>query len=190
VAWLLKAGLTVIAAAVLAVASAWALTGPDAVGLPIANGPWRTSAKLGNSGDGLYVRAAYARIAWFSNDPDRSIYYEARADSAGRILTLRCAYRLSGGPLPARWWSLTAYRNFHWIPNPQNRYSFTRTNIASRPDGSWEIDARPAASGQNWLPTRGQGRLSFVMRLYDPTPEAMARREAITLPRIERAACT
>jgi hypothetical protein len=190
IVWSLKAVFSVLVAIVLAVASAWLLTGPDAERLPWRDGAWRTSDKLGNAGDGPYLRASLARIAWFSNDPDRSIYYEARMDSSGNALDLGCVYRISGATLPARWWSVTAYRNFHWVANPNNRYSYTNTNLAFDSDGGWRVFAAPKPQAENWLPTGGKGRLSFVLRLYDPTAEALAQRKVLRLPQIERVSCS
>ncbi len=77
---LLKIAATVIVSALLAIGSALIFTSPWWIELPIKNGAWRASARMGNEGDSIYLRAYTARIAWFSNDPDANVYYEARQD--------------------------------------------------------------------------------------------------------------
>lgn len=167
-------------------AAAWLLTGPN-VRLPERFGAWRTSAHLGNTGDNLYVRASISRIAWFSNDPGRSLYLEAREDSTGRTLNIHCNYRVSGTPLPAQWWSVTAYRNFHWYPNPMQRYSYSSSDLPASHTGRWQILIGPKREPGNWIPMGGSGRMSLLLRLYDPS---ILNPGAISLPRIEETGCS
>lgn len=181
---------SLLVALILGIGSAWIATGPLVMQYPLKNGAWRTSANLGNKGDEMYLRAYSARIAWFSNDPDRSIYWVAEEDSAGAPLDGNCAYTISGRAIAARWWSITAYRNLHWIANSENRYSFANTNIKTAPDGSWVIDASAAKQGENWLPLgESGGRVSFVLRLYDPADALFNDIGAMDVPAITKGAC-
>lgn len=187
----LKAGAAVVLGLALAVLSALFFTSPWWIEYPIRDGAWRASARMGNAGDSMYLRAYTARIAWFSNDPDANVYYEARVDSAGQTLDPHCSYELAGGPLPARWWSVTAYAGAHWIANPQNRYSYTSTNIAYEAGQQWAIEAGPRPKAGNWLPTAGaKGRLTFILRLYDLRPGMSAMAATLPVPRIERRDCS
>lgn len=172
----------------LGLASAWIATSPGVAHYPIRNGAWRASANMGNAGDDPYVRAYNARIAWFSNDPDANIYFESTADSAGRPLDIHCTYLISGAPLPARWWSITAYSDFHWMPNDANRFSFTSTQLHPGADGLWRFTASPHPQQGEWLPFSGAGRLTFVLRLYDL--ESALTPEQIRTPAIERRSCS
>ncbi len=92
--------------------------------------------------------------------------------------------------MPARWWSVTAYANAHWIANPLNRYSFSKTDIAARPDGSWTILASPRPQAGNWLPINTpKGGVSFILRLYDLAPGMAARAATLSVPEIKRVSC-
>lgn len=187
--FLLRVLAVLIVGAVIGLDSAWLATGPDFVRYPIQNGAWRASANMGNSGDDIYLRAYNARVAWFSNDPDANIYYEAVQDSAGRPLDMHCTYEISGQRLPARWWSITAYSNFHWIANERNRFSFTSTTLDFDPNGVWRVIASPRAQDGAWLPLASAGRLTFLLRLYDLTPGVQHDAARLQVPSIERRSC-
>ena len=186
----LKLAAALVVSALLAIGSALVFTSAWWIELPIKNGAWRASARMGNEGDSIYLRAYTSRIAWFSNDPDANVYYQAREDSRGAMLDPRCSYDIAGGSLPARWWSVTAYANTHWIVNPRDRYSFTNTNIAKRPDGGWVIHASPEPKDGNWLPTHTpKSRLSFLLRLYDLAPGMAVKAATLPVPTITRVGC-
>ena len=186
----LKIAATLFVSALLAIGSALLFTSPWWIQLPIKSGAWRASARMGNAGDSMYLRAYTARIAWFSNDPDANVYYEARQDSDGAKLDARCSYDIAGTPLPARWWSVTAYANAHWIANAINRYSFAKTDIRFLPSGSWIIRVGPQAREGNWLPTdSSKSNISFILRLYDLAPGMAAKAATLHVPEIKRVSC-
>ncbi|WP_456467967.1 DUF1214 domain-containing protein, partial [Archaeoglobus sp.] len=76
----------------------------------------------------------------------------AKTDSNFRPLKLECDYRIEGGNLPARWWSITVYgSDLFLIPNELDQYSFTSTNI--KKDGErWTILLSKEPREGNWIP--------------------------------------
>jgi hypothetical protein len=148
-------------------------------------GPWGTSTTAGSSEMGMYERAAVAAHALFVLNRSETVYYRAHSDDAGRDLDARCDYRIRGRPPDARWWSITAYGSDDFlIPNAQERYSFTMTNLAMEPDGSFLIRASPRPQPGNWLPLGGSGHVSFTLRLYAPSAAIASHPEGAALPAI------
>jgi hypothetical protein len=146
-------------------------------------GPWVASLDVGSAAANMYLRAAIAVHALFVLNRSETIYFRAHTDATGRRLDSSCTYEIRGRPLPARWWSITAYAADDFlIPNAEDRYSFTMANVAYEPDGSFLIHAGSQKQPGNWLPLGDAGHLSFTLRLYNPTPEALAHPESMMLP--------
>lgn len=159
-----------------------------------AFGPWTTSLDAGSVRAGLYERAAIAVHALFVLDASQTLYFRAHTDDEGRPLDARCDYAVSGVPLPARWWSITAYgEDDYLIPNPAHRYSWNMRNLPLDERGRFLVRAARTPGVGSHLPTGAPGeaggrRFSLVLRLYNPTPTAASDLPGIVLPRIERAA--
>jgi hypothetical protein len=148
-------------------------------------GSWRTSATIGGSASGMYERAAIAAHALFVLNRGETFYYRAHTDDGGRDLDAHCDYEIRGRQLDARWWSITAYgADDFLIPNPQKRYSFNMSNLATEPDGSFVIRASSRPLSGNWLPLGASGHVSFTLRLYVPSAEISSHPERAPLPRI------
>jgi hypothetical protein len=82
---------------------------------------------------------------------------------------------------------LTVYKNDHLIPNALNRYSFSKTTVARSADGSWKIYLSPRYQPENWLPSgEPSGRVTLLLRLYNPGPALVSGRETARLPEILR----
>ena len=157
----------------------------------IRNGAWEIYEGVGEKNRSMYRRAFVARIAWFGLPATETVYATARCDDRGEPLSDRCGYRLRGGPVDARWWSVTAYRNRHWMKNPFDRYGLSSTEVQPGPSGSWEIKFDQTRQPGYWLPIDEQsGELSLVFRLYNPSRQlATGLRTTSQLPAIERLAC-
>ena len=153
----------------------------------IQNGCWRgqLDLPLGRGLLNLYTRAFVAAHGIFALRSPETIYFSAPMDSAGKRLRCGATYCIRGRDPDARWWSLTAYKHEHLIPNVLNRYSFSRTTIGRSADGSWRIYMSPRHQPENWLPTgEPSGHLTLLLRLYNPGPEALSSPGKIQLPEI------
>lgn len=153
-------------------------------------GPWMTLKQVGQTEQSPYSRARVALYGIWGLPPSEVIYFTAMTDESGAALKSTCAYRIEGVEPPARWWSLTAYQNLFYIPNPANRYSLSKTTIAANRDGSWIIRLSSDGKGPNGLALgNGKGLITLSLRLYQPNPGIAANRTLVPLPRIAREAC-
>lgn len=158
--------------------------------LVVSAGPWQTTATTGSSEANLYERAAIAVAGLYALSPQETVYYTAFTDSAGRALEGRCDYRLSGRPLPSRWWSLTLYGADHYlVANEAGVYSRHAGNLALEADGSFVVPVSARAQAGNWLPAPANGAFSITARLYNPEAAVLKDLGATALPAIERGAC-
>ena len=153
-------------------------------------GSWETAPAAGSRNASAHTRARVAIGGLFALDARETRYYRATADSDGRPLTGACDYRVRGGDLDARWWSITAYgRDQFLIPNEAGRYSFSKTTIEREPDDRFEIRVSAYPQPGNWLPVKDRAPFDLLARFYVPG-EAVARSPgSATLPIVERAEC-
>ena len=160
----------------------------------VHNGPWRTSATTGSADGNPWERAAVAVGGLYAMRRDEAIYFTAFTDSEGALLRGECRYRVDGPTPPARWWSLTAYGEDHYlVPNAANRYAVNGRSLPSASRDRIELvltaDAADAAQHADRLPVPAQGPFSVTLRLYNPPPELAASLAQVTLPTIHREAC-
>lgn len=160
----------------------------------VTNGPWRTSLVVGSASADLYTRARVSLDLLLASGMAESLYFTAASDSERRPLDARCAYRIEGGDLPARWWSLTPYGvDGYLIPNEAGLYSVNQSSTARAADGSWRAQLSRERQPGNWLPAgrpRAAGPFTLTLRLFDPEPVAIESAGSIALPRIVREACS
>jgi hypothetical protein len=153
-------------------------------------GAWRTNVATGSADANLYERAAIAVAGLYALSKDETVYYTAFNDSAGAPLDGRCDYRLAGGLLPSRWWSLTLYGDDHYlVDNPAGVYSRHAGNLEFDPAGAYVIAVSAQPQPRNWLPAPASGAFSITARLYNPDAALFRDLAAVPLPRIERGAC-
>lgn len=186
--------LGVLAALTIGLGSAFlAVRGGLAAG-DVTNGPWRTNLTTGSADADLYTRARVSIAGLLALAPSETIYFTASTDEAGAPLSARCDYRLAGGELPARWWSITAYAEDHYlIPNDSGRYSLSQTSLErAAPAGAWSARVSTRAGAGNWLPSGragDAGEFSLTLRLYNPAASVADDPAALTLPSLVREAC-
>ncbi len=153
--------------------------------LQLQNGPWRMDLSVGSKDAGLFTRAIAARHSTFALSAPETVYFATTRDSAGQPLNASSTYSIEGCDLESRWWSITVYKQRHLISNPLNRYSFTKTTLSRRPDGSWRILLSPREQSENWLPTGDpDGPLSLILRFYGPGLDLLSHPETVQLPQI------
>jgi hypothetical protein len=163
---------------------------PD--GTIVYNGPWQTDLSVGSAQSGMYMRARVALIGLFALNKSEAVYFIAQNDSQGKLLNSRCDYRIEGGDLPARWWSITVLGwNYFLIPNADNRYSYNWANISRNADKSYVIKLSSQRKAGNWISTgaKEQGRFNLNLRLYRPYPIVLEKPGTISFPRIIREEC-
>jgi hypothetical protein len=181
---------------VLGIGAAWlAIRKGGATQSLVKVGPWETSLLAGSPNADLYTRARVAVVGLLALGRDETIYFVARTDSAGQALRSRCKYRIDGLAPPARWWSLTAYADDHFLfEAPQDRFSLNGATALLDTRGEFHVLTGPtkppggAATDDNlaWLPTPGDRGLELTLRLYHPLPVLQQDPTGLIAPTIKR----
>ena len=151
-------------------------------------GPWRTGSDFGSVRADAYTRAVVALRGLLALPAREARYYTATTDSAGAPLDGTCRYRVSGGAIPARWWSLTLYDTAGYLVASQaGRFSVASAAIAD--PARWSIAVAPAEQAAPWLPTGRIARFDLTLRTYLPDGGGAAPLTPAQLPVIVREGC-
>ena len=132
----------------LGLGSAVAVTGGLMGGGAVTAGRWSTDLTVGAPAATPWVRARIARVGLLALNREETLYFDRATDEDGRALDARCRYRVEGGPLPARWWSVTLYGADQMLPrNDDGAASVDATRLAAA--GAWEatVAAAPPSAG-------------------------------------------
>lgn len=158
-------------------------------GPPAAIDGWRTDLDIGSAASGLMVQARTARQGLFAMRRSEAVYY-GRADGPdSRPLDPNCTYRISGGPLPAEWWSLTVYDEDHFLVRNTDGAASVNADAPGFRSGEWSATLSPVRPDEGaWLSTRGAGHFDLTLRLYQPDLGALAAGPAF--PVIETVGCS
>lgn len=178
-------------------AGLWPATSTMAFG-DIDVGGWRSDFAIGSNAADPYTRARVARHGLLALAKTEAVYFTRTVDDEGLPLREACRYRIGGGPLPARWWSVTLYNADSMLPdNTDNAMSI---NAEQAGPGRWAATiqprkpdliapTRPAAIG-GWISSRNAGTFDLTLRLYVPDPALLADpRGALDPPTVERVDC-
>ncbi|HEX5158994.1 MAG TPA: DUF1214 domain-containing protein [Ktedonobacterales bacterium] len=166
----------IIVGAVLAFLTAQVLMNAAVRAMTTTVNGWSTTMKAGQPGNGVLVRAAFARILPAVNVVQEAAYWTTTKDSAGQTLRGQHEYVLHfpEGQLPPNdaFWSLTITDVAGFmVKNPIERYSVgSRSGLAPNADGSVDVylqRATPAGHESNWLPTPA-GYFKLMLRAYLP----------------------
>ena len=151
---------------------------------------------LGNRGVGStradpWTRAIIARIGLLALNRSETIYFTRYRDSEGRAFRADCAYEISGTDLPARWWSVTLYGADDFLPpNDDGAFSIDATRTLRDASGRWRARISTNRDGaQNWISSRAADSFDLSLRLYNPTPGALADETMIPFPTVTRLSC-
>lgn len=137
---------------------------------------WSTTVKAGQPGNGILLRAAFARTLPAVNVVQEAAYWTTTKDSAGQTLRGQHEYVLQfpAGQLPPNdaFWSLTMTDVVgYMVKNPIDRYSVgSRSGLTPNADGSIDIyiqSTAPAGHESNWLPAPA-GNFKLMLRAYLP----------------------
>ena len=163
-------------------------------GLAAVGGGWQTSQLAGSIDADPWTRARVALTGLLALNRSQAIYFTTATDSSGARLSESCRYRVNGGPLPARWWSVTVYADDDYLPqNEDNALSFDATRVGPDGSGRWQAlvapRRTPAVPDGAWASSHKAGRFTLTLRLYNPTPAAQANAALVPLPTVTRLDC-
>ncbi|MEM9054636.1 MAG: DUF1214 domain-containing protein [Pseudomonadota bacterium] len=136
---------------------------------------WTSDWSIGSQAANPYVRARIARHGLLAMRKEEAVYFTRNQDDQGRRLTEDCTYSVSGGALPAEWWSITLYDSESRLPmNEDNQLSFDKTDAEQSFSASsdWTFEVRvqdPADLSQPWVSNRAAGAFDLMLRLYRPS---------------------
>lgn len=181
---MLVAGLALGAgAAALQLRQSFAADGMD-------NGPWRMAQKVGTADAGVATRASVALRGLLALPDAEAIYFNAAHDSKGRLLAGKCSYRVSGGMIDARWWSLTLYNaSGYLIANPAQSHSLGSAALDPAELGRWQMTISRARARGHWIAMPDDQPFELTLRAYHPSRTLLRTRATVVLPRIERLEC-
>lgn len=152
---------------------------------------WHGNAVTGSVDADPWTRARVALTGLLALNKSQAIYFTTNVDAAGAQLTERCRYRVAGGALPARWWSVTVYADDDYLPlNDDDALSFDATEVKPDAAGNWTalVAVQPPGEGA-WASARKAGNYSLTLRLYQPAKSAQDDFGSIPLPRVTRLDC-
>lgn len=166
---------------------------------PIALNNWYGDFAMGSEDASPYFRARIARHGLLALANTEAVYFTRTVDDAGRPFSEDCTYRLSGGSLPAHWWSVTLYNSDNFLPgNRDNALSFDASRAAAQTDetGQWQAiiapekpDEKPGGEA-GWISSKAGGDFDLTLRLYVPDAGVLeAPEELIEAPSVERLDC-
>lgn len=191
----LSYGAAVVVGALLGLGSALWMAGLWPEGRKLAFGDvdvggWRSDFAVGSEAADPYTRARVARHGLLALAKTEAVYFTRALDDTGAPLREACTYRLSGGPMPAGWWSVTLYDAASMLPaNTDNALSIDAEQAGA---GTWEAIIAPERPGEGaaWISSRGAGTFDLTLRLYMPEPALLAGPEQrLDPPRIARLSC-
>lgn len=152
---------------------------------------WRGSKVTGSVDADPWTRARVAVSGLLALNKSQAIYFSRNTDDSGARLREDCRYRVSGGALPARWWSITVYAADNYLPlNDDDALSFDQTEAQPAGKVEWTGILSPKRrEGEPWASTNKAGDYDITLRLYQPTPRAQQDYGAIPMPKVTKLDC-
>ena len=152
---------------------------------------WYCSTVAGAADADPWTRAKVALTGLLALNKSQAIYFSRNTDDAGARLREGCRYKVSGGALPARWWSVTVYADDDYLPlNDDDALSFDATEVKPDTAGQWSALVSARSEGdQPWASSRNAGDYTLTLRLYQPSRAAQEDFGAIAMPKVDRLDC-
>lgn len=161
-----------------------------ALGSNVTIGPWVTGSDFGTAEASARTRAVVALRGLLALPASEARYYTAATDDAGRPLDGRCRYRLSGGALPAKWWSITVYDGAGYlVKNDAGLYSLGSAALGPGEQPRWNVVLAPDRQPGHWLPSGGIDHVELTLRTYLPADGGRGNLTRAQLPAIVREGC-
>jgi hypothetical protein len=181
----------VIVGAALGIGSALLMIGNGAMIGRVENAHWFTSRTIGSVDADPYTRALVARVGLLGLNRQETVYYTRTEDDDGAPFDGDCTYRVEGGDLAARWWSITLYAPDNFLAvNGDDAPSIDATSIVRGDSDAWTARIAPErGDAVNWISSRNGDAFSLSIRLYNPEAAISEHLETVALPRIVREAC-
>ncbi|MEL6738752.1 MAG: DUF1214 domain-containing protein [Pseudomonadota bacterium] len=186
------AGIAIGVASALYLSGLWSTKKPMEFGDVNVAG-WVSDFAVGSEQASPYVRARVARHGLLALANTEAVYFVRAKDDEGARLREDCDYRLSGGAMPAKWWSITLYQTqSSMLPmNEDEALSVDATSIVAVGD-RWEALIAPERPEDtpNWISSQNSDRFDLLLRLYVPQEALLTDPEAtLTPPSIQRLGC-
>ncbi len=152
---------------------------------------WSGSKVTGSADADPWTRARVAVSGLLALNKSQAIYFSRNTDGSGARLREDCRYRVSGGAMPARWWSVTVYAADNYLPlNDDDALSFDATEVQADAAGNWTAILAPTRPESGaWASTRKAGEFDITLRLYQPDARAQADYGSVPMPKVERLDC-
>ena len=152
---------------------------------------WLGSRVTGSVDADPWTRASVALTGLLALDRRQAIYFVRKTDDTGAALSDACRYRVSGGAMPGRWWSITAYAADNFLPrNQDGALSIDATRVRKDAAGTWfALVSAHREPGADWISSRNAGHFDLTLRIYNPDPAAVRDFSAIPFPQIRRIDC-
>ena len=153
-----------------------------------AIGPWSTGADFGSKQASAFTRSVVALRGILALPAHEARYYNAATDSSGQPLDGKCRYRVSGGSIPSKWWSLTLYDHpGYLVKNEASRFSIMSAVVPN--PAKWEVIVAPSEQAGLWLPTGRIDRFELTLRTYLPDDGGVGNMTRDQLPSIVKEGC-
>lgn len=172
------------------------ISGGPTIGNAIDVDGWRSDWSIGSESADPYVRARVARNGLMGLRKEEAVYFLKTEDDAGEPLSEACTYRVSGGAMPAAWWSITLYDPDNRLPmNEDGHLSFDQTQaeqIGEGDVGAWafQVTADAPDDGSAWVSSKAGDTFDLTLRLYQPEARLLEDPTiSLPAPRIERLSC-
>jgi hypothetical protein len=152
---------------------------------------WHGSSVTGSADAGPWLRARVAISGLLALNKSQAIYFTRKTDDAGDPLREECSYRVTGGPLPGQWWSVTVYADDNYLPvNDDDALSFDATEVSPDTSGQWSAILAPVRpEGSPWASTGKAGTFDITLRIYQPSAQAQADFGIIAMPVVTKLSC-
>ncbi len=152
---------------------------------------WFSDWSIGTDGGDRYVKAWVARHGLLAMRKTEAVYFIRTVDDDGEALTENCRYVVTGGTLPAGWWSITLYDRLGYLPmNDDGKLSFDASEVAGSTSWSFEVSAEKPVGDVGWVSSRGGEAFDLTLRLYLPDPALLDDPEGQAgFPAVRRLSC-
>ncbi|MBV7258086.1 DUF1214 domain-containing protein [Erythrobacter crassostreae] len=163
---------------------------------PIEINNWYGDFAMGSEDASPYFRARIARHGLLALANTEAVYFTRTVDDSGQPFTEDCMYQLSGGAMPARWWSVTLYNAQNFLPdNTDSALSFdaSRADMQSDNGSGWSAVISPAkpADDTGWISSKASEAFDLTLRLYVPNDGVLEDPEGmIDAPSVKRLQCS
>ena len=156
----------------------------------IESNGWVARPGSGSPDADPYEQARRARSRHVPLGAGEGLTFETWTDSKGVALDGNCSYRLVGGSLPARLWTIVVLdQNNKPMANPSNRYGLHSQQLMFDADKKFNIWLSNRPRPGNWIPTATSTKLHLLIHLYDSPIASGSDLAEVTMPVIEREDC-